>query len=462
MNLRWIGYGRKAVLATMPTEVRHLRLQEYRWQESVALSPADRDALMGAVPDLELTPTRGLANVYDLRPGATVGMIAVGTLVVEIRPKVPVDRVVFMLSYALGEADWREAVSVERSTSLTEAMVNVLVWHIERAVQRGVLHGYRAEDASLFGIRGRIRFEDQLRIHCGRPLPVEVRFDEFSPDILENRILKTALQVAGQLQLRNDSLAGAIRHVGQLFALVGIVPIGGGSVPTVTYTRLNEHYRAAVEWARLILGAASFETRPGLQLGRSLLFNMNRVFEEFIRASVRDELGAPKSLFPSGGSCPRRWLDRGRRIGLEPDLSWWQRGQCVFVGDVKYKWVGLDQKAKNADLFQLHAYTLGFDVPEGLLVYAGDSSELATYEVVNGGHKLLAMAVRLDGDLPALRAECRRVAANIREMAAAKKASDAPGASRRASTDAREERESGQPVRAAHSVEAVGLADGAG
>ena len=55
------------------------------------------------------------------------------------------------------------------------------------------------------------------------------------------------------------------------------------SIPTVTYTRLNEHYRGAVEWARLILRFASVETRHGKALGTTMLFDVNAVFEDFVR-----------------------------------------------------------------------------------------------------------------------------------------------------------------------------------
>jgi len=396
-------------------EVRQLRLQEYGTVDRVALSPEERDLLMAVVSDLRVEPVKGEREFYSLTAGSTVGTVSLAGLSVEILPKVPIERVVFMLSYALDEAQWSSAVDVQRAQTLVEAMASVLVWHVERTVHRGLLHGYRVEEAALPGVRGRIRIEDQIRVRFGRPLPVEVRFDEFTDDILENRLLKTALQVVGQQRLRHQGLAASIRHAMQHFALVGTVP-AGRMVPSVAYTRLNEHYRAAVEWARLILKASAFETRLGGATGRSLLFDMNAVFEQFVRAAIRDELRSTDNDFPDGRRCPRRWLDRGRRIGLEPDLSWWRDGECVFVGDLKYKW--LEEKARNADLFQLLSYTLGFDLPTGLLIYAGEREEIATHEIPLPGKQLRIMSMRLDGTLMELQSECRRVADEVRRMAA--------------------------------------------
>jgi 5-methylcytosine-specific restriction enzyme subunit McrC len=47
----------------------------------------------------------------------------------------------------------------------------------------------------MMGVRGSIRFDERVRKRFGIPLPVEVRFDEFTEDILENRLLKAALRL---------------------------------------------------------------------------------------------------------------------------------------------------------------------------------------------------------------------------------------------------------------------------
>ena len=66
-----------------------------------------------------------------------------------------------------------------------------------RAFVRGLLHGYRTEEEALHTVRGRIRFDEQMRRRSGVPLPVEVRYDEFTDDILENRLVKAAVVSLG-------------------------------------------------------------------------------------------------------------------------------------------------------------------------------------------------------------------------------------------------------------------------
>lgn len=62
------------------------------------------------------------------------------------------------------------------------------------------------------------------------------------------------------------------------------------------------------------------------------------------------------------------YLDTGRSVRLEPDLSWWDAGRCVFAGDCKYK--RTNGTIPNADIYQMLAYLTALQLPEGLLIYA--------------------------------------------------------------------------------------------
>ena len=52
-------------------------------------------------------------------------------------------------------------------------------------------------------VRGRIRFAGQIRQRFGIPLPIEVRYDEFTDDITENQLVKAAVMRLGGMRLRS-------------------------------------------------------------------------------------------------------------------------------------------------------------------------------------------------------------------------------------------------------------------
>src|SRR5262249_13583565 len=142
-------------------------------------------------------------------------------LAVEIRPKLSVERVLFMLSYSLGLAQWGDtSMDLVSADSLVEALIPVFAWHSEKALRKGVLQGYRTDEAAMMCVRGRIRFDEQIKKRYGMSLPVEVRYDEFTEDIIENRLLKAAAHRLGRLRLRADTSRQQLRRLEHVLELV--------------------------------------------------------------------------------------------------------------------------------------------------------------------------------------------------------------------------------------------------
>ncbi|MCA1707459.1 MAG: McrC family protein [Actinobacteria bacterium] len=229
-------------------------------------------------------------------------------------------------------------------------------------------------------MRGRIRFADQLRARPGLALPVELQYDDFTVDILENRLLRAAVERLLRLPLRHESSRRDLRELHSSLATVTPVHYRPGRVPEPTWTRLNGRYRPAVDLARLILDNSSLDLKSGSMTATSVLFNMATVFENFVVIALREALRATPRTFPQGASGRRLRLDNEGDITLEPDLSWWQNDRCVFVGDCKYKRAKVEG-IPNADLYQLLAYTTALDLPDGLLIYAAGEYPAGTHSV---------------------------------------------------------------------------------
>lgn len=394
-----------------------ISLREYETSSPVTLTVDQRDALRRMVPDLRIDVAPGESSAYLLTPGSRIGAVALDDLAVEIAPKLPIQRVLFLVSYSLELAKWGDRpFEMTTPDSLVEAIVPIFAHHLERALRRGVLQGYRTDEDALMGVRGRIRFDDQVRRRFGILLPVEVRFDDFTEDVLENRLLKVAIATLGKLRLRSESSRQSLRRFSHVLDLVSLQTYDPQNVPRVVYTRLNDHYRGAIEWARLILRFAAAEVRHGKARGTTVLFDMNDVFEDFVRVALREELVLKVREFPSGNECPSLFLDGARRIALEPDLSWWSAKTCRFVGDVKYKAVNV-AGVKHPDLYQLLAYLTASGLRSGLLVYAAGEGKPATHDITLAAKLLHVRALELGGNLDVLRHEVHDLAVLVRRLA---------------------------------------------
>lgn len=393
-----------------------LTLVEHRKTSGVRLSAGQRDALLRLVPSLAMVPTAGCEGSYHLTPGSHVGALVLPGLAVEIRPKIEIDRLLFLLSYALDRRKWHpDSFAFEVQPSLFEALVAVFAHQVGRAFRRGLLQGYRSEEAALQGIRGRVRFDDQLRRRFGFVPPVEVRFDEFTEDIEPNRLIRAAVDRLEKMHLRSADSRAALRRVRGALERVSLQEYTPTQLPEIVWDRLNEHYRGAVGLAELILRSTSFDLHHGTVRASAFLIDMNETFEAFVAEALRDALGLSSGVFPRGARGRDLWLDRARAVRLEPDLSWWEGRSCVFVGDLKYKRVNV-KGIKHPDLYQLLAYTVAAGLPSGLLVYAAGEGEPAAHEVVDVGKRLDVVTVDLSREPAAILAQIGNLAALVRRM----------------------------------------------
>ena len=386
--------------------MRQIDLREYAESEPLHLAVPERDALQEALPSLSILPATGRSDAYRLRPQAVIGAFDLGDLSVAIRPKLDISRVVFLASYAMGAFNLRdEGFDFESAPTLVETLALALASSARRAFARGLLHGYRSEQEALPTVRGRIDMSEQLRRRFDIVVPVEVRYDEFTDDILANRLVKAAANLLGRMRLHDRRSREGLRWMGATLGNVTPVRFLPHEVPEVAFDRFNGHYREVVALSRLILRHQTLELGRGGTRASGFLIDMNKVFQGFVTRALRESLGASDRTFCSDDQLARRaiTLDQRGRIGLEPDLTWWDGRTCMFVGDAKYKRIDI-KSVPNADLYQILAYATALDLPGGLLVYAKGEADPEVHDVRHVGKRLEVVAVDLAGSIENLRA----------------------------------------------------------
>ena len=137
---------------------RRIVLTEYETQWSVFLTKEELRGLQTLAPSIDTRPAADHGDHYHLTPGSEVGTINLGATQIEIRPKLPIDRVLFLISYSLDPKMWlKDEVAFEHREFLVEAVVPAFVSHVRRAFRRGVLQGYRTEEDVIPIVRGRIQ-----------------------------------------------------------------------------------------------------------------------------------------------------------------------------------------------------------------------------------------------------------------------------------------------------------------
>ena len=346
-------------------------------------------------------------GIWLVGPASKIGAARIGNIEIHIKPKVDVARLLNLLGYSGYAAAWQpETIPIAESPDLVSAIAQALWRQTERAIHQGLLPGYILVEESSQVLRGRLRESEQLRRHHGLPLPLEIRHDEFTTDIPENRILRAACERMLAVPRVDAEARRMLRRLRRDFT--DVTPLARGeSVPLWQPTRLNAPYHPALRLAELVLHATSVEHESGGVAVNGFLLDMPKLFEDFVTVALREALTATY-----GGRVEaqaRNYFDQAAQVVLRPDIVWKVRGSVVAVIDAKYK---AEKPAgyPNADLYQLLAYCTVLNLRRGHLVYAKGNEEAARHMVRRCGIEILCSAIDLDQEPMKLLTQMRALA----------------------------------------------------
>ncbi len=415
--------------------MRQIDLKEYE-TSAYLLSHAEASSLRNRPKELDLTVTRPLDSndEYHLAPGSTVGALELDGLSILIQPKISIPQLLSMACYAIDKVKFKkEQFKYPDEPALPDVLARSLAACARKTFARGLLHDYRTEEEALHTVRGRIRFDEQIRRRFGSPLPIEVTYDDFTDDIPLNQLVKAAAFRLRRMRLRSAEARTGLAWVAAMLDNVSLKEFRPREVPKIRFDRLNERYRDVVALSSLVLQHSAFESNRGDVRTPGFLMDMNEVFQEFVTVAMREALGASDRMF---GERSIDSLDEDGDIRLKPDLTWRDGKNCLFVGDAKYK--KIEGHPQNADLYQLLAYVTALDLPGGMLIYAqheGDSTigestgspngmpsyaqheeKPAVHKVRRSGKRLEVAALNISGTLDDVLDRVKRLAERAKDL----------------------------------------------
>ena len=342
-----------------------------------------------------------------------VGGARIAGLDLVVEPRIPVARVLWLLGYSCRWPELKEAAPLDPAADLLHAFAELYLRALRRALRRGVQMGYRLVEEQMMGVRGQLRLVDQARRHFGQVVPAEVSYDDYTADTDANRILKAALRRLERAPLRDARLRRRVAASVGALEIVTDIRFDPRRLPAVPITRLNPHYEPPLALAEVVLRSGSVEIHPGRTRVPGLMFKMWQIYEDFLYEALRSHFEPPVRLCHG----EQIHLDDASRIDLIPDLTLWNGGDCVWVGDAKYKRTVIGEQA---DIYQLLAYCAATGLDRGSLVYA-DGHAGAHHRVRLGGPLLEVRGL----DLAAAPTE---IEAQVTQLAEAIKiSSESPG-----------------------------------
>ncbi len=345
-----------------------------------------------------------------------VGVIRIGDTELRIRPKTPIDRLFYLLSRGNQWGEWFDEDALLSTTDTLHAvMADVFGRWGERVLRGGVLQGYEERHSAEPFIRGRWLVTEQIGRRFGMPLPAELQYDEYTTDIAANQLVRSAARRLLSFGSVPSHARARLHRIDRRLANVNLLT-RGDDLPTIRFDRRNERYRPLIALARLVLGNESLEYLEGASSASGYLLNVAAVFEDFVAAEVARHAAA------SGGEVVSQHVSRLDLMGhvtIKPDLVWRRGGRIRAVFDAKYKIIKNDA-FPNADVYQMLAYCIRHNVPEGHLIYAEGEpipQEIAVQSAGVDGAVVRIYGHAVDLSCPPLEIEARMKAITDRALA---------------------------------------------
>lgn len=284
---------------------------------------------------------------------------------------------------------------------VSEWIIQQFLVELDLLVRRGLRFDYHPMEEELRFLRGRLQVARQIRQPAGRQHLFQVEHQVFDANRPANRLLASALdKVAGMTRHSlNWRLAHELEHQ--------LVEIDRSrDVPSDfrhwRADRLMSHYGSIRPWCQLILGDRNPMSALGEWTGRSLLFPMEKVFENYVEACLRRHLPVGAKIKPQAASEYLCHQGPRRLFQLRPDFLITYR-DATWVVDAKWKLVDAADVANNyglsqGDFYQLFAYGKRYLSGKGQLVLIYPATEMfnAPLETFNLEDGLSLDAIPLD------------------------------------------------------------------
>lgn len=347
------------------------------------------------------------------------GVIALGREAIEVLPKIEVQgtsesdvaariRLLSMLAFTRRlPVHQAEAARLATQThALLEVFIRLYCTRALALVRAGMIHRYERQDDNLRVLRGKLVLPVHVPLNAARQDRVYCAFDEFTPDNAVNQIIKAAARRAASVT-SSASTQGMLREL--IYSLDEITDrrFTVDAYQAIPRDRMTHSYRDVVELAAMILFGPLPDVVSGDVAQVALLFDMNKLFEEFVgRHMMRlaSTLSAEVEL-----QGPPRWLGREITAGtrgdecfrLKPDITLRRGAAYIAVIDTKWKVLSSGTPVNDvseADVYQMLAYMTRYNCPTGMLLYplssmVGEHGVISRIDVA--GRKLILAGLDL-------------------------------------------------------------------
>lgn len=316
-----------------------------------------------------------------------VGVIKIGDLTIEILPKVDREEestevwqnvLIEMLKISLQvEANTTTLANINLTQqSVLTTYINLFLIEVENLLYKGLVKKYRKERGNKTALKGKLLFSEHIKHNLTHAERFYVEYNDYNKDNIYNYLLKATLDCIVKID-PSFYLTSKSKTLLDTMPECTPIKISEGLFSKIIYDRKTEHYKTALELARIILMNYHPDVKSGTNNILAIMFDMNLLWENYMYYVLR-RAGAQMGVDVYGQQKKLFWHHEGDwDLQLKPDLVLEKSGKKVVI-DTKWKY---DSKISIQDVRQMYAYGDYFEANDNYLMYPDklDQHKLVTH-----------------------------------------------------------------------------------
>ncbi|MCW1934518.1 McrC family protein [Pararhodobacter zhoushanensis] len=404
----------------MTAPARVIEIQERGWRYFPRTDLADKHGSSLILPEtrkLQAVEITDVPNGARLMALGLIGYLPLtSAITLNIVPKFPIQNLWTMLEVG-GESYARILPTLRRyQTTSNPAPIQLLArsfcHYLKNALSAGFERSYYSRTVNGY-YKPRVEFGQTIGSYLSRGNPVETVSSvfEFGIDSPINRIVKAACLRFSAIMPRAADWDEDRKLIG--FALDALQRVRAQEPGIHDFTldqtvsfRLRAHYSGLLRVYQLLLtgGGIAFTFEPGGKELPSFLFNLEDIFERFIRQTFLIALRERNIAVLDGNKHMGRLFEDNRSFPTKSDLIFrYGKRNVIGLGEVKYK-----PKLKEIDRYQIISHVTAAKAPLGILfspANEGESQKLERLGRLSTGAQFYHYRVDIQGDIRAAQAQ---------------------------------------------------------
>ena len=284
--------------------------------------------------------------------------------------QIPIENIYFLLCYAWNKLDEKERVnvSIDDKTELLDLFAKILINATKTLLKRGIDKNYIDHTEELTGVKGKIQISQTLKSNLLLKQRTICTFDDFSSNIISNRILVSTIYRLTRTKGLDKELKNELVTLQRMLSDIDHIEITSSLFKQVRLNRNNRFYGFVMNVCQIIYDS----TLPSEEQGKYKFSDftrddkkMNQLFEAFIRNFYRIEQKKYKSIkketikwqFDNTDNESYQYLPQ-----METDITLENEDEKIIIDAKFYRetmTINYDkERIKSANLYQLFSYLL--------------------------------------------------------------------------------------------------------